>query len=36
MRLDELVKSLDNEDFKILRRKFVDKWQNLNRKLAYP
>ena len=34
--LDELVKNLDEEDFKILKKEFPDKWQCLNKKLAYP
>ena len=34
--LDELVQNLDEDDFKILKNKFPDKWQYLNKKLAYP
>ena len=34
--LDELGKNLDEDDFKILKKEFPDKWQNLNKKLAYP
>ena len=34
--LDELVKNLDEHDFKILKKDFPDKWQYLNKKLAYP
>ena len=34
--LDKLVKSLDEDDFKILKKEFPDKWQYLNKKLAYP
>ena len=34
--LDKLVKNLDEDDFKILKREFPDKWQFLNKKLAYP
>ena len=34
--LDKLVKSLDEDDFKILEKEFPDKWQFLNKKLAYP
>ena len=34
--LDKLVKNLDENDFKILKKEFPDKWQNLNKKLAYP
>ena len=33
---DKLVKNLDNDDFVILKTEFPDKWQYLNRKLAYP
>ena len=34
--LDKLVKNLDEDDFKILKKKFPDKWQYLNKKLEYP
>ena len=34
--LDKLVKNLDENDFKILKEEFPDKWQYLNKKLAYP
>ena len=34
--LDKLVKNLDQDDFKILKKEFPDKWQYLNKKLAYP
>ena len=34
--LDKLVKNLDEDDFKILKKKFPDKWQYLNKKLACP
>ena len=34
--LDKLVKNLDGDDFKILKKEFPDKWQYLNKKLAYP
>ena len=34
--LDKLVKNLDDDDFKILKKNFPDKWQYLNKKLAYP
>ena len=34
--LDELLKNLDEDDFKILKKEFPDKWQFLNKKLAYP
>ena len=34
--LDSLVKNLDEDDFKILKKEFPDKWQYLNQKLAYP
>ena len=34
--LDKLVKNLDEDDFKFLKKEFPDKWQYLNKKLAYP
>ena len=34
--LVSLVKILDNDDFIILKKEFPDKWQYLNKKLAYP
>ena len=34
--LDKSVKKLDEDDFKILKKEFPDKWQYLNKKLAYP
>ena len=34
--LDKLVKNLDEDDFKNLKKEFPDKWQHLNKKLAYP
>ena len=34
--LDKLVKNLDEDDFKILKKESPDKWQYLNKKLAYP
>ena len=34
--LDNLVKNLDEDDFKILKKEFPDKWRYLNKKLAYP
>ena len=34
--LDELVKNLDVDDIKNLKKEIPDKWQNLNKKLAYP
>ena len=34
--LDKLVKNLDEDDFKILKKEFPDKWQYLYKKLAYP
>ena len=34
--MDELVKTLDEDDFIILKKEFPDKWQYLNKKLAYP
>ena len=33
--LDKLVKNLDEDDFKILMKEVPDKWQYLNKKLAY-
>ena len=34
--LDKLVKNLDKDDSVMLKKEFPDKWQNLNKKLAYP
>ena len=34
--LDNLVKNLDVDDFKILKKEFPDNWQYLNKKLACP
>ena len=34
--LDKLVKNLNEDDFEILKKEFPDKWQYLNKKLAYP
>ena len=34
--LDKLIKNLDEHDFKILKKQVPDKWQYLNKKLAYP
>ena len=34
--LDKLVKNLDEDYFEILKKEFPDKWQYLNKKLAYP
>ena len=34
--LEKLVKNLDDNDFKTLKKEFPDKWRNLNKKLAYP
>ena len=34
--MDKLFKNLDENDFKILKKEFPDKWQYLNKKLAYP
>ncbi len=34
--LDKLVENLDEDDFKILKKEFPDKWHYLNKKLAYP
>ena len=36
MSLDGLNKILNEDDFKILKKEFPDKWQHLNKKLAYP
>ena len=34
--MDKLVKNLDEDDFKILKKEFPDKWKYLSKKLAYP
>ena len=34
--LDNLMKKLDVDDFKILKKEFSIKWQYLNKKLANP
>ena len=34
--MDKLVKKLHKDDFKILKKEFPDKWQCLNKNLAYP
>ena len=34
--LNKPVKNLNEDDFKILKKEFPDKWQYLNKKLAYP
>ena len=34
--MDKLVQNLDVDDFVILKKEFPDKWQFLNKKLAYP
>ena len=34
--LDNLVETLNEEDFNILKVEFGDNWQLLNKKLAYP
>ena len=34
--LDNLVKTLNEDDFKILKKEFPDNWELLNKKLAYP
>ena len=34
-KLEKIVKNLDEDDFKILKKEFPDKWQYLNKKLAY-
>ena len=36
MSLDGLVKNLNEDDFKILKKEFPDNWQYLNKKIAYP
>ena len=36
MSLDGLVNKLNEDDFKILKKEFLDKWQYLNKKIAYP
>ena len=33
---DKLVQNLDEDDFKLLKKEFPDKWQYLYKKLAYP
>ena len=35
LRVDELVKTLDIDDFNILKNEFPDKWKYLNKKLIY-
>ena len=35
-KLDSLVKTLDNDDFKFLKREFPDKRDYLDKTLAYP
>ena len=34
--LDKCVQNLHEDDFKILKKEFPNKWQKLNKKLAYP
>ena len=34
--MEKLVKNLDGDDFKIFKKEFPDKYQYLNKKLAYP
>ena len=34
--MDKLVKNLDEDNFEISKKEFPDKWQYLNKKLAYP
>ena len=34
--LDKLAKNLDEDDSKILKKEFPDKWQYLNKKVANP
>ena len=36
MGLVELVETLDRDDFDILKKKFPDEWEYLNKTLAYP
>ena len=36
MTFDGLVKSLNEHEFKILKNEFLDEWQYLNKKEAYP
>ena len=36
MSLDGLVEKLHKDDFKIFEKEFPDKWNFLNRELAYP
>ena len=33
---DELVENLNEDGFVVLKKEFPDKWQYLNKKLAYP
>ena len=35
-KLEKFVKNLGGDDFKILKKEFPDKYQHLNKKLAYP
>ena len=35
-KMEKLLKNLDEDDFKILKKEFPDKWQYLNKKLACP
>ena len=34
--MDKLVQNLDDDDFKVSKKEFPDKWQYLNKKIAYP
>ena len=34
--LNNLMKNLDVDDFKLFKKEFPDKWRHLNKKLAYP
>ena len=34
--LDNSVKNLDVDDFKVLKKEFQDKWRYINKKIAYP
>ena len=36
MSLDGLVKNLNEDDFKISKKEFPDKWHYFSKKLAYP
>ena len=36
MSLDGLIKTLNGDDFNVLKKDFPDKWQYLNQNIAYP